>query len=71
MWDRRVIYRDLEEVAEEIKYFQKKYKLNNFILEDDIFTTRKERLHEFCEMLVKHNLKSIGDFKQDQISCLI
>ena len=52
-----MIYRDLEEVAEEIKYFQKKYKLNNFILEDDIFTIRKERLHEFCEMLVKHNLK--------------
>ena len=55
MWDRRVIYRDLQEVAEEIKYFQK-YDVHNFVLEDDVFTVREERLHQFCDMLVKNKI---------------
>lgn len=57
LWDRRVIYRDLQEVAEEIKYFQKKYDVHNFVLEDDVFTVREERLHQFCDMLVKNKIE--------------
>ena len=57
LWDRRVIYRDLKEVAEEIKYFQKKYDVHNFLLEDDVFTVKKERLHEFCDMLKEYKIK--------------
>lgn len=56
LWDRRVIYRDLEEVAQEIKYFQKKYDVHNFVLEDDVFTVKQERLHEFCDMLVRNKI---------------
>lgn len=56
LWDRKVIYRDLNEVAQEIKYFQKKYEVHNFVLQDDVFTVKQERIHEFCDMLTKHEI---------------
>ena len=52
LWDRRVLYRDLEEVYDELKYFQNKYKINTFLLEDDVFTVKKERIYEFSQMLI-------------------
>jgi len=57
LWDRRVIYRDLDDVAKELKYIIDKYNVNNFVLEDDVFTIRKERAIEFCDMLERENIR--------------
>ena len=56
LWDRRVLYRDMEEVYEELKFFKDKYKINTFLLEDDVFTVKKERIYEFSQMLIDKKL---------------
>jgi radical SAM superfamily enzyme YgiQ (UPF0313 family) len=46
-----------ERVVEEIKFFKKKYKNNDFEFLDDIFNLSPKRLFAFCDLIQKNNLK--------------
>lgn len=49
--DRKVAYRDLNEVIAEIQWFQKKYSINLFNIADEVFTLDRDRVFKFCDML--------------------
>lgn len=57
--DRKVTYRDLNEVISEIQWLQKKYNIGLFTIADEVFTLDKDRVVEFCEMIEKKKLNII------------
>jgi radical SAM superfamily enzyme YgiQ (UPF0313 family) len=56
LWDNRVLYRPKNEILDEIKYLQSKYNIRNFVLEDDVFTVKKSRVFDFCDMIIENKL---------------
>lgn len=50
-WRRRVRYRSVPNVLEEIRFLRQRYGLICFGVRDDTFTARKERVREFCRVL--------------------
>lgn len=48
LWGRRVVYRSIDNVVEEIKQVKEKYGTTDFYMIDDSFTATKERTFEFC-----------------------
>jgi radical SAM superfamily enzyme YgiQ (UPF0313 family) len=52
-------YRSLDHVVEEIAILKHDYKIDCFYVLDDCFMVKKDRTAEFCERLIKANLKLI------------
>lgn len=48
--------RDLDKVIYEIKYLKETQKIKEFLIFDDNFSLMKERVMEFCDLLIKENL---------------
>ncbi|MHA1896234.1 MAG: B12-binding domain-containing radical SAM protein, partial [Promethearchaeota archaeon] len=49
--------RSVENVIDEIEYFQKKYGIKEFAFMDDNFTFDEKRIYKFCYLLKKRNIK--------------
>lgn len=50
-------YRSIENVIAEIDFVRSKYGLNAFVIYDDIFTLKRERVYRFCEEFKKRKIK--------------
>lgn len=53
---KKVRYRSLDNVMEEIKFLYKYYGVKEFHIEDDNFSMKRSRVIDFCERLLKENL---------------
>ena len=53
----RVMYRSVENVMEEIDLIRKSYDINSFVIYDDIFTLKRDRVEEFCKAFADRKLK--------------
>ena len=76
LWGRKIVYRDFEGVFNEIKWMMDHYRIEQFVLEDDLFTVDQKRVYEFCDLIEKKGLKFewmfqtrgnlVGQRKRDQ-----
>lgn len=55
--DKKVRQRSIPNVIEEIKELKRRYKIRHLRLADDLFVVRKNYTIEFCEAMIKNNLK--------------
>jgi anaerobic magnesium-protoporphyrin IX monomethyl ester cyclase len=49
--------RSVDNIIEELEFAINKYRINSFVLNDDLFSANKERLYDFCEKIKKLNRK--------------
>ncbi|MGA1823480.1 MAG: B12-binding domain-containing radical SAM protein [bacterium] len=56
MWGRKVRFRSIDSVIEEIKELRHKYSIKDFIIMDDTFTIKRKRVEEFCSALKKNRI---------------
>lgn len=56
MWRRRVRYRNLDLIIEEIKHIIANFNIKNIVIDDDSFTVNKKFVIEFCKRIIKENL---------------
>ena len=54
---RKVRYRSVDKVMNEVDYLRMKYNINSFVIYDDIFTLKKDRVSEFSNEFYKRNSK--------------
>jgi len=57
IWTRKVRYRSLTNILEEIKYVHQRYGTRQFTFKDDSFTVNRKRVMEFCNMLMNEGIK--------------
>ncbi len=57
IWTRKVRYRSLTNIVEEIKYVHQRYGTRQFTFKDDSFTVNRKRVMEFCNMLMNEGIK--------------
>ncbi|GJQ24323.1 MAG: radical SAM protein [Planctomycetia bacterium] len=57
IWTRKVRYRSLANILEEIKYVHLRYGTRQFTFKDDSFTVNRKRVLEFCHKVLEENLK--------------
>ena len=55
-WKRRVRFRSPRSIADEIRYIRDRYGLIYFSLRDDTFTLDRERVMEFCSLIIRERL---------------
>ena len=53
MWNRKVTYKSVDRLLQEMEYIYKRFKPEWFTFWDEVFTLNKKRLKEFCD---KYNL---------------
>ncbi|MBM4054159.1 MAG: radical SAM protein [Planctomycetes bacterium] len=53
IWTRKVRYRSITNILEEIKCVYERYGTHQFTFKDDSFTVNRKRVMEFCEALIK------------------
>lgn len=56
MWQRKVRFRSIKNVADEIEECINKYGIGEFNFHDELFTINRERTKEFCQEIKKRNL---------------
>ena len=56
IWERKVRYRSVDNVIEEIKLIIDKYGTRQFTFKDDSFTVNKKRVLELCDRLIKEKI---------------
>lgn len=56
IWQRKIRYRSIDNIVEEIKLVINAYGTNQFTIKDDSFTVNRKRVLEFCDKLIKENL---------------
>lgn len=49
--------RSLKTIFEELDWLVEKYKVNRVLLNDELFANNKDRIIEFCNRIVKYNIK--------------
>jgi len=52
----RIRFKSAKKIIEEINFLQKNYGAKDIIFYDDTFTTNRERVKEFCSLILKNNL---------------
>lgn len=55
-WTRRFRARSPESVVAEIEHLYRKFGIPNFFISDDLFTLRRKRVVEICDLLISRNL---------------
>lgn len=68
-WGRTIRFRSPRSIVDEIRYIRDRYGLIYFSLRDDTFTTRKERVIEFCRLLLEERLYVLWNC-QSRVSCV-
>lgn len=56
IWKRKIRYRSIDNVIDEIKFVINAYRTQQFTIKDDTFTVNRKRVLEFCDKLIKENL---------------
>lgn len=56
IWERKVRYRSIDSVIEEIKLIIDKYGTRQFTFKDGSFTVNKKRVSELCDRLIKEKI---------------
>ncbi len=56
IWSRRVRYRTIANIVDEIISVKKKYKTSRFIFEDDSFTVNRKFVEDFCNAVIDMKL---------------
>lgn len=56
-WHNKVVFREPENILEEVLYIKNKYNYNEFFIVDDTFTMIPDRAIKFCELLKKTSEK--------------
>lgn len=56
IWKRKIRYRSIDNIVEEIKLVIDAYGTRQFTFKDDSFTVNRKRVLEFCDKLIKENL---------------
>lgn len=59
---KRIRRRDVGEIVDEIEYLQKKYHIEEFIIEDDNFTFYKNHVLDFANEIEKRNIRCYFSF---------
>ncbi|MBU3897279.1 MAG: B12-binding domain-containing radical SAM protein [Nanoarchaeota archaeon] len=59
LWKRKVRFRSVEKVVDEIESLIKNYKIDSFFIYDDTFTLQKERVIDFCNELNRRKINLI------------
>ncbi len=57
IWTRKVRYRSLANILEEIKHVHRRYGTRQFTFKDDSFTVNRKRVMEFCNALINTGMK--------------
>ncbi len=57
IWTRKVRYRSLANILEEVVYVHRQYGTRQFTFKDDSFTVNKKRVMEFCNKLTGADIK--------------
>lgn len=57
IWTRKVRYRSLANILEEITYVHRRYGTRQFTFKDDSFTVNKKRVMEFCSKLMATGIR--------------
>lgn len=57
IWTRKVRYRSVENILNEIRYVRDTFGTRQFTFKDDSFTVHKKRVLEFCDKLMRLGLK--------------
>ncbi len=52
-------YRSAEKMVNDIEYLIENYQADGILIEDELFFTRKPRVFEFCEEMIKRGLKIV------------
>ena len=52
-------YRSAERMVDDIEYLIENYQADGILFEDELYFTRKHRVFEFCEEMVKRNIKIV------------
>jgi radical SAM superfamily enzyme YgiQ (UPF0313 family) len=58
VWGKTYRYMSAERVVHDVEYMQKKYGANGIYFREDHFTLNRKRTIEFCELLLKKNIKT-------------
>ena len=56
---RKVRYRSIENIIEEIKYWKKKLNTNKFVFRDPVFSINRKFTVELCNKIIEENLKIV------------
>jgi radical SAM superfamily enzyme YgiQ (UPF0313 family) len=56
IWKRKIRYRSIDNVIEEIKLVRGRYGTQQFTFKDDSFTVNRKRIMEFCDRLINENI---------------
>lgn len=57
IWGHRVFFHSIKNVIDEIRLLHETYQKDTFLIQDDNFVLKKERVLEFCDRLKAENLK--------------
>ncbi|OIO80399.1 MAG: hypothetical protein AUJ89_03340 [Candidatus Omnitrophica bacterium CG1_02_43_210] len=57
--NRRVRFRDINQVVDEIQYLKDTFSIDSFYIADDTFAVNKNRAMQFCDEILSRNLKLI------------
>ena len=66
-WNKKVRFRSIDNVVEELREIKQKYDADTFFLLDDNFTLNSKRVSEFCQLLIneKMNFKWFCETRAD------
>lgn len=56
MWGRKVRYRSIDNILDEIEGLKSKYSIKNITFMDDAFTINRERVKEICSALIRNHI---------------
>jgi anaerobic magnesium-protoporphyrin IX monomethyl ester cyclase len=59
----KIVYRKIEDVIKEIRFYIDRYKIKSFDLLDEIFTVNEKRVIEFCDAIEKEKLNITWGFQ--------
>jgi radical SAM superfamily enzyme YgiQ (UPF0313 family) len=57
IWERKIRYRSVDNVIDEIRFVMDKYGTRQFTFKDDSFTVNKKRVSELCDRLIREKIK--------------
>ena len=74
MWNRKVTYKSVERILEEMTYVHERFAPNYFTFWDEVFTLNRQRLFDFCkeyDLPVKWRCDTRADSLTDDIASMM